>query len=244
MASPWSSSPCARRSRQSHTRFSAHALQLVLLLDVAPTLLALGAPLSLLLQAAPRRPRRLAERALGSRLGAVLTHPALVLGLVILSTYGYLLTPLYRVSLRHAALLGAVNAELLAVGCLFWWQAVSPDRLPNRMSDPLKLLFLGAVIPPGAFLGIDMLDSVHPLAAGNTVADTHIGGAVLWGFADLYTLGAIGIVFLRWMRAEERSERSIATPAFDAVEAAERIVAAAASSLVEHGDGAEDQDRP
>lgn len=234
-------SPLATEAR---SLFSVRALQLMLLIDVAPTLLALGAPISLLLEAAPGRPRRLAQRALASRSARFVTHPAVALIVVLVSAYGYFLTPLYSSSLRHPVLLDAVEAEFLLAGCLYWSLAIGTDRLPTTLSEPLRLIYLGVTIPPGAFLGIDLLNAVRPISSIDSLAETHIGGAVLWGFADLYTLAALAVVFIRWMQCEDRRELASHEIGLDAVAEAERIVAAAASSLVEPGDSSDDPGRP
>jgi putative copper resistance protein D len=227
---------CSSLAGAARSDFTLRVVQLMLLIDLAPTLLALGAPIGLALQAAPRRPRRVLTRALSSRLLALLTHPAVALVMMLASTYAFFLTPLSRIALADGVVMAAVEAGFFAVGCLFWWQAVGPGPMPNRMADPLKLLYLGATIPPAAFLGISLLDAARP-APGSTLADTHVAGAVLWSCGDLYTLGVLGIVFVGWMHSEQHAS------SFDPVVEAERIVAAAADSLVEHGEGWDDGER-
>ncbi|HTX01195.1 MAG TPA: cytochrome c oxidase assembly protein [Acidimicrobiales bacterium] len=225
-------SPLASSAR---SLFSTRVVQLALLADVAPTLLALGSPIRLTLQAAPRRVRRFVARGASGHVARAITHPVLTLGVLAVSAYAYFLTPLYRLSMHHAPLLVAVEAEFLAAGCLFWWTAIGVDELPHHLSEPVKLLYLGVTIPPGAFLGIDILNTLRPLASGDTLADTHLGGAVLWGFADLYTLAALGLVYVRWMRDEDRRELMGGSPDVDLVDEAERIVAAAAAGLEQGG---------
>jgi cytochrome c oxidase assembly factor CtaG len=61
--------------------FTSHVVQLLLLIDVAPPMLAMGAPLTLALQSSPRRTSAGLFSALRSRPVRVLTNPVVALGL-------------------------------------------------------------------------------------------------------------------------------------------------------------------
>src|SRR4051794_1626804 len=134
-----------------------HHLQHVLVMSIAPPLLALGAPVTLCLQVlSPRRARGLV---------ALLHHPALraVCGPraawhLPLDYYGvtalYLFTPAHGWSETSTFAHVAVHAVLLTCGLLFWVPIVGVDATGWRPSYRTRLWLAGAGgaghAPPGA----------------------------------------------------------------------------------------------
>ena len=128
------------------TDFSGHAAQHLLLAMVAPLLLVLGAPVTLLLRTLPHTAARRLGSALNSSPVHVLTLPvtALVLssgGLVVLY-----FTPLYQLSTEHAGVHVAIHAHLVASGFLFAWVIAGLDPNPRRASIRTRLVVLGVSI--------------------------------------------------------------------------------------------------
>ncbi len=185
--------------------FAAHVVQHLLLMNFAPILYALSAPVTLALQSS--------DRPTQERLLKIVHHPAVELVtnpvFVVLVTYGtmiaYFLTPFYNFSLEHPVVHDLTHLHFLVSGCLFWWLVVGRDPSRWRLSYPVKLGILAIGIPVTAVLGVSLTgarDSIAPLF--HTVADTQSGGSILWVVGELTTLVAMGIIVYQWMKFEER----------------------------------------
>jgi cytochrome c oxidase assembly factor CtaG len=189
----------------SNDYFQAHVIQHLTLMVVAPPLLALGAPSTLLLQTASRPTKERWLRTLRSRPFAVISHPLPVWFLYYGVMFVFFLTPLVNVAMWHMGLMDALNVLFLLGGALFWWPMVGLDPIVHwKMSHPARMLniLLGTGIE--AFLGVAIIADSHPLASMYTLASTHTGGALLWTSTEAVTLGAFVPIFLQWSHSEER----------------------------------------
>jgi len=185
--------------------FTMHAVQHILLMNVAPILYALSAPVTLALQASGRRTQERILRVLHAGAVEAATHPVVVVVFGALTMIVYFVTPFYALSLRHPLLHDFAHLHFLVVGCLFWWLVIGIDPSRWRLSYPAKLGFLATGIPVGVVIGLSLTlahTSIDP--AAHTLADTHAGGALLWVVNELFTLSALAIVGLQWLRYEER----------------------------------------
>ncbi|MHB8328245.1 MAG: cytochrome c oxidase assembly protein, partial [Acidimicrobiales bacterium] len=177
----------------------------LLLMNFAPILFALGAPVTLALQASTRRTQLVLLRILHHPVVKAVTFPAFVVILAYGTMLVYFLTPLYQFSLEHPLVHDLSHLHFLVSGTLFWWLVVGIDPSPWRLSHPRKLAFLAVGIPVTAILGVALTGSRSSIApAFHSVADTRAGGAILWVVGELTTLVAMGIVMFQWMRFEER----------------------------------------
>jgi len=211
--------------------FTMHVVQHLLLMNFAPVLLALAAPVTLALQSSSRRTQQLLLRILHLRVVEAVTHPAVVVTAAYGTMLVYFLTPFYRFSLEHPVVHELTHLHFLVTGCLFWWLVVGRDPSRWRLSYPYKLAVLAGGIPVTAILGIGLTGSRASIAAGfHSVADTHAGGSVLWVVGELTTLVAMGIVVFGWMRFEEREAIRI-DRRLDAEAAAEAAAAAEAGQI-------------
>lgn len=186
--------------------FQAHVVQHLLLMIVAPPLLAFGAPSTLLLQTASRRTKTLWLSVLRSKPFAVLTHPVTVWCLYFGVMFGFFLTSLINTAMNDMALMDVINVVFLLGGTLYWWPMVGIDPIVHwkmghgaRMANAL----LGAA--PETFIGVVILLERQPIASMYTLASTHAGGGLLWGSTEVATFVAFVPLFLGWMRSEERS---------------------------------------
>lgn len=184
------------------TNFTAHVFQHLLLMNLAPPLLALGAPVTLALQSSRRRTTTWILKVLHSAPARLLTHPGVAAGMAIVTMYGYFLTPLYRLSLEYPLLHYYMHLHFLIAGCLYWWPLVGADVLPRRWSHGAKLALLFASVPWTSFLGIAILTMSTPIAPQHTLADTHAGGGVLWATSEFFTAAALLIVFADWAKSD------------------------------------------
>jgi putative membrane protein len=185
--------------------FWVHVIQHLLLMNFAPILLALSAPVTLALQASNRPTQRVLLAILHHPVVEFITHPLVV----VLTAYGtmlvYFLSLFYNFSLEHPLIHDATHLHFLVSGCLFWWLVVGRDPSRWRLSFPAKLGFLAVGIPVNAVLGVSLTGATASIAPHfHTLGDTHVGGSVLWVVGELTSLIAMGIVLYQWMQYEER----------------------------------------
>ncbi len=186
--------------------FQAHVVQHLLLMIIAPPLLALGAPSTLLLQTASRRIKTRWLAVLRSRPFAVLTHPITVWSLYFGTMFAFFLSPLINVAMNHMALMDAFNVLFLMGGLLFWWPLVGIDPMVHwKMSYGIRLLTLLIGSGVETFLGVALLGSSKPAASMYTVASTHAGAGLLWSSAEVATFVGLVPIFIQWVRSEERA---------------------------------------
>jgi putative copper resistance protein D len=205
--------------------FTTHVIQLLLLIDVAPPLLAMGAPLNLGLQSSSRRVSRALFDMLHSRTMRALLSPLAVLVLSIGTVYVYFLTPLYRISEEHPVFLAYVHLQFFLVGCALWWLIVGRDALARRLGIGMRFVLVLVQIPCDAALGLVVAMATKPsYPAGNTLADTQTGGNVFLGLAEVLIVAVLALMFVEWARDEERKAIA-ADRQLDAALAAARVVA-------------------
>jgi putative copper resistance protein D len=184
--------------------FAVHAAQHLMLSMVAPPLLALGAPITLALQASTRTTQRLLLRVLHSSPVAAVTHP--LVGWVLLSgsMFALYLSPLYAYSLRRPVVHDLVHLHFVVAGLLFFWPVVGVDPSRWRLPYGARLLFLMLTVPVHAFLGIALLSGTTPLYRAHSLADQHAGAGIMWAAGELLTLAAAAVVLTQWMGADRR----------------------------------------
>ncbi len=201
----------------SGVSFSAHMVQHLLLQLVAPPLLLLGGPLSLLLRADPPWLRRwVLVRLLRSRPVRVLAHPVTALGLFTVALVGSHLTPLYNLTLEREWVHELEHVAFLVTALLFWWPAIGVDPAPHRLSYPARLLYLFLDMPVMAYLGLAIASSsrvlypyyaAHPPPWGaSALQDQGVAGTIMWVNGMFTMIPAMAVVLLRWLDEDERHQ--------------------------------------
>jgi putative membrane protein len=216
--------------------FWMYVIQHLLLMNFAPILLALSAPITLALQASNRPTQRVLLAILHNPVVEFVTHPVVVA----VAAYGtmlvYFLSPFYNFTLEHPLILDLTHLHFLVSGCLFWFLIVGRDPSRWRLSHPAKLGLLAGGIPVNAILGVSLTGAAASMAPHfNTIGDTHVGGSVLWVVGELTSLVALGIVLYQWMQYEER-EAVRADRRADAADAAAVVRASASPAHNGHAD--------
>ncbi len=209
--------------------FQAHVIQHLLLMVVAPPLLALGAPMTLALQTSSRKGKVRLLRLLNARPFQLLTHPLPVWSLYYFSMFAFFLTFALGFAMNHMWVMDLVNLAFLGASTLFWWPIVGLDPIPHwQMGHGTRIVSLLIGVPIESFLALALLSSTRPAAPMYTVGSTHAGAAILWIGAELFTFLALIPVFVQWVRFEERSSARYDAQ-LDAELAAHRIDAAPVS---------------
>jgi putative copper resistance protein D len=184
-----------------------HVIQHVLLMMVAPPLIALGRPVTLATQAAKRSNQLLLIRVARSRIVAALTFPLFAWCLYYGTMYLFFLTAIYPYSVAHPLFHDATHIEFFVAGYLYWQPIVGLDPARWRAPYPVRVLVLFFGMPYEAFLGISVITLPRPLASINTLANTHAAGQTFWILSEMLTGAAVGIVVMQWLRQISREER-------------------------------------
>jgi len=190
------------------TYFQAHVVQHLLLMAIAPPLLAMGAPSTLYLQTTSRKHKERWLAVLRSGPFAVLTNPVLVAFLYYGVMFIFFLTSLINVAMTHMWLMDIINVFFLFGGTLFWWPMVGIDPIIHwKLGFGARMFFvlIGSAID--AFLGVAILNLSHPIASMYSLASSHAGGGLIWAGTDVLALVAFAPIYFQWMRSEDRAGR-------------------------------------
>lgn len=187
------------------SNFTAHAVQIFLLTNIAPPLVAMGAPITLALQSSSPRTTNRLLRALHSEPVRALSQPLVDFGLAMGLVFAYFLTPLYAISERHPAFLTFLHLLFAVVVLMLWVLIVGQDKLPRRLGYGMRLVLAFLLVPFNLALGLAVASVAQPLyPAANTLADTQAGGNVFLGLAEVLAVIVIALLFVEWAREEER----------------------------------------
>jgi putative copper resistance protein D len=196
------------------TLFSIHMVQHLLLTLVAAPLIALGAPITLLLRAAtPDVRRRLILPILHSRIVRIVSFPVVAWLLFAGVMWGTHFSPLFDASLENPLIHDLEHALYLAAGLLFWWPAVGLDPSPWRMPHPVRAMYVFLQMPQNTFLAVTILNSSVVLyqhyatlarAWGPSVLDDQqMAGGIMWISGDILFLVALAAILAGWMAHEQ-----------------------------------------
>jgi cytochrome c oxidase assembly factor CtaG len=201
--------------RYDTTLFSIHMVQHVLLTLVAAPLIALSAPVTLILRvSSPPTRRRWILPILHSRVVRFLAFPVvawlLFAGVLWVSHF----SPLFDAALEDPLIHDLEHAVYLGAALLFWWPAVALDPAPWRMSHPARALYVFLQMTQNTFLAVVILNAqtvLYPHYAtvqrswGPTpLEDQQIAAAFMWVVGDLIFLVANFAILVGWSRAESR----------------------------------------
>lgn len=195
--------------------FSIHMVQHVLLALVAAPLIALAAPITLVLRlSSPETRRRWILPVLHSRVVRVLAFPVVAWLIFAAVMWGSHFSPLFDSALEDPLIHDLEHAIFLGSALLFWWPAVALDPAPWRMSHPLRALYVFLQMPQNTFLAVVILGASSVLyphyatlvrAWGPTpLADQQAAAGIMWLAGDLIFLVAIMAILFGWMRSEAR----------------------------------------
>lgn len=207
---------CSPLATEDTRLFSAHVMQHLLLAMVAPPLLCMGAPMTLLLQAGSRSVQKGLLRFLHSRPIKTLTFPLVTWMLFVGTLFVLYFSPLYALSLRNDLFHVAVHLHFVFAGFLFFAPIVAIDPHPHRLPHGARLLYVGLTLPAHAFLALALMSATTPLAVdwytvhmarqlSDVLADQKLGSAIMWVSGDLLSISVVAIVVLQWVRDDERS---------------------------------------
>ena len=177
-------------------------VQHILLMFVAAPLLALSAPITLLLRAADGRTRtRILLPILHSRFLKVLAFPVVSWAIFAGVMWGSHFSPLFDAALEDPLVHDLEHLLFLGAAILFWWPALAVDPVPWRMPYPARIAYLFLQMPQNTFLSVAIYGASAPLYAhyatlqrpwGPTpLEDQALAGGLMWAGGDLvFLIGA------------------------------------------------------
>lgn len=198
--------------------FSVHMVQHIVLTMVAAPLLVLGAPVTLLLRALPRRWRmRWVMPILESAPLRLLAHP--VVGWTVFAgvMWAAHFSPLFDAALEDDGVHVLEHALFLSAAVMFWWPVVGADPSPRRMGYGTRFGYVLLSMPQNSFLGLAIFSAPAVLFAhyatltrawGPTpLEDQQIAGGIMWAAGDMLFLVPLLFLTAAWLRAEEEKGR-------------------------------------
>ena len=202
------------------TFLSLHMVQHFILVTIAPPLILAGAPMTLwLIAAGKERRRRVIYPVLHSGPFRAFTHPLVGLSLFAAVPLLWYVTPAFDESLGNAPLHFVGYAIFLFAGLHYWWPVVGGNPTRWNLSYPVRLVYLLALVPIHAFLGLlfhepdnviyDQLAAVPRAWGPDALLDQQIAGAIM--FIGGEAIGLIALLFVAWQWAshEERVGRRL-----------------------------------
>ena len=200
--------------------FWVRALQVLLLLYVAPFFLAMGRPVTVLGL----------QRWSATRAARLIAHPATTSVAMLATPWLLYLTPWYTVALRNAAVASATNALLVLIGFAYYYARLQADPVPRRYSQLISLVIsiveslgdglLGMVLWLGPLIAVDYYTHIDRHWGPSPRADQSIGAGVLWLLGDVLGVGFI-VVLMRYFSADENRRAAVVDAELDRTDHAE-----------------------
>ena len=206
-----------------HQSLTAHMVQHLLLMTVAPPLILLGAPWRLLPQRPVQRLVKLIARPLRSapvqRLAGALTHPVVCWLGAAATLVVWHVPAVFMLGLQSEMWHGIEQASFLATGLLFWWPVVVPPRNSVTWPESSILLYLFmATLPCDILSGFLVfcdrvvypvfLSSSHSFGL-SALEDQQCAGALMWTCVTVVYLMAATIIAARLLSPHRSEEPPI-----------------------------------
>ena len=176
---------CSGIGRYAAAMFSMHQASHMLLSMLAPALLVLGGPLTLLARVAgPRRElpglSEVLHRLARSATARALTHPVVALVLFAGSPFLLYFTELFDVLVRFHWGHMLINAWFLAVGYLFFWVVIGTDPAPRPLPGIARLGLVLAAMPADIVFGALLIGTHRIVGNGPASSNMYQALALPW----------------------------------------------------------------
>jgi putative copper resistance protein D len=204
-------------ARYDTSLFSVHMVQHVLLMLVAAPLLALAAPVTLVLRlSSPETRRRWILPALHSHVVRFMAHPVTAWVMFAAMMWATHFSPLFNAALEDPVIHDFEHVLFLTGALFFWWPAVALDPAPWRMSHPVRIGYLLTQMTQNTFLAVVIINATAVLYAHYATLvrpwgiaaldDQRLAAGIMWIAGDVVFMTAILAVVVGWMRAEARNQ--------------------------------------
>lgn len=187
--------------------FSAHMVQHMLIMMLAPPFLILGVPPWLISKAL--------ERPGVYKVARFLTNPLVAWVAYNVVFIGWHLPAMYNAALVNHTIHIIQHLTFMAVAVMMWWPVINPVKELERIPEgPLQMMYIFAFAVPTTIVAafITMSDVVFypwyalaPRVTGlSPLEDQRLGGLIMWIPGMLLFWVAITAVWFRWTRDEYR----------------------------------------
>ncbi len=200
------------------TLFWVWAIQILALLLLIPLLIMGGHPVELATRTARRR--SLLELVSSWPPARLVTHPFVGLAVVPITTAFVFFGHVAHLWTGHTLAGVGIGLLLVGLGCLIAMPLTVQDRNTTSLVVGAVLAVSVLELLTDAIPGIVLRLSTHPasgyfatrhaLWAMTPLSDQKLAGAILWGVAEMLDLPILAILFLRWVRTDEREARHAA----------------------------------
>ncbi|RJN32868.1 cytochrome c oxidase assembly protein [Nesterenkonia natronophila] len=198
----------------AHHDHRYHMAQHLFLGMYAPLGLVLGAPLTLLLGALPRRGQLGLTRLLRSGPVHAVSHPISAAVLNIGGMFVLYLTPLYTISMERQEIHWLVLAHFLLAGYLYTWSIAGPDPAPRRPGMATRVTVLILAAGAHAFLAKFLYANSAQFADGHGHSHSHdeaasMEAAAQWMYygGDIAEVALAVMLFSWWYRRRKSSQK-------------------------------------
>lgn len=209
--------PVAESARDS---FTGHMAAHLLVGMVAPLLLVLGAPVTLMLRVLPAARGRALTRVLRGRVVRALTHPVVAASLNAGGMWLLYTTDLYR--LMHTSVLvhAVVHAHIFLAGYLLTASLVGRDPDPHRAPVGMRALVLIAFMASHSVLAKWLY--VHP-PAGVEPADGRVGAQLMYYGGDVVDVTVVVLLLAGWYTSTDPRRRRVIPAAQTGAQGGQRL---------------------
>lgn len=206
-----------------HEMLTAHMVQHLFLMTLAPPLILFGMPRKPLAHGLLRRFLHLLRSKPMQQFASVLTHPALCWFVAASTLVVWHIPSVFMLGLRSQMWHSVEQLCFLASGLLFWWPVVRPSASTSKWPESSILLYLFlATLPCDILSGFLVFCDrvVYPVFLSSprsfglsALEDQQCAGALMWSCVTVVYLIA-GAVFTARLLSPQRSEE-LAIPQFD-----------------------------
>jgi putative membrane protein len=210
-------------SALDHESLTAHMVQHLLLMTLAPPLILLGAPAKTLLYGLPHRLVQAMSHSLQAsglpQVSSALSHPAICWLGAASTLVAWHIPALFVLGLRSQMWHGIEQASFLATGLLFWWPVVQAGPTVSKWPESSMLLYLFlATLPCDILSGLLVFCDrvVYPVFLSSPrsfglsgLADQQCAGALMWTCVTCVYLIAAAVFTARLLSPHRSKESSI-----------------------------------
>ncbi|HXW46627.1 MAG TPA: cytochrome c oxidase assembly protein [Streptosporangiaceae bacterium] len=209
--------------------FYMRSVQTILFLLVVPLFLALGRPLTLIIQTVPRTGPWL-RSVIGSRAARVATFPAITTFVLVVTPFLIYFSPWYAAGFGSVLVAQLTHLALLAPGFVFFWTLLRVDPVPKAYPYVVALWITAAEVIGDAILGLAVIADNNLIAAsyyhalarpwGPDLSTAQVlGGGVLWILGDIVGLPFLAAQLIQMIR-EDEADAEVIDAELDARDAA------------------------
>ena len=197
--------------------FTAHMVQHLLLMLIAPPLLLMGAPVVMVLRGLPAFMQRpvfvtVARNRVMRRITRTLLHSHVALGLFLATLWLWHVPQLYSAAVDDDVIHLLEHTTFFWPAIFFWWNVVDSWPFRARLSAPRRLLYIFFATAGLKLVGVlitvsgQVLYTAYLLPRDGTalsaLEDQRIGGLIMWMGAGLYMLLPLAVIFFRWAQQD------------------------------------------